>query len=120
MFKRLMFLTVISLFVACSSNAPRQKPLPSEPYIVLSSMADPTSKSYRIMIRIDSPASEDRVKKAVDMLVEKHKGQFEALTINSYTTSDTNTPPYAVSRYDSSGVSHQFNAQVAPQKIPSH
>lgn len=83
-------------------------------------MADPASKSYRIMIRVDAPISEDRVKKAVDMLIEKHKGQFEAITINSYSTSDTNTPPYAVSRYDSSGVSHQFNANAAPQKIPTH
>jgi hypothetical protein len=120
MFKRLLVLTVLSLFAACSNNTPRQKPMPSEPYIILSSMADPTTKSVRIMIRVDSPVSEDRVKKAVDLLVEKHKGQFEAVTINSYTTSDTNTLPYAVSRYDSSGVSHQFNAQAAPQKIPSH
>jgi hypothetical protein len=120
MFKLLMIATVLLLFVACNDNAPRSKPLPAEPYIILSSIADPASKSYRIMIRIDSPVSEDRVKKAVDMLIEKHKGQFEVLTINSYSTSDTNTTPFAVSRYDSGGVSHQFNAQAAPQKIPSH
>jgi hypothetical protein len=120
MLKRLSILILLSLFAACGGNAPQQRQKPIDPYIIISSMADPTTNSYRMMIRVDPPITEENVKKAAEKAIEKFKGQFAAVTVQSYTTSDTNTVPYAVSRYDGSGVSHQFNPQAAPQKIPSH
>jgi hypothetical protein len=121
MFKRILIALVLSLVVACGGNAPEQRPKPSEPYVVLSSLTDPATNSFKLMIKVDPPITEEDVKKAVEIAIEKHKGQFQAVTVNSYTTHNTNTTPYAVSRYDSSsGVTHQFNSQAAPQKIPSH
>lgn len=120
MVKLIMIALVLSLFVACGGTAPRQKPKPSEPYIILSSMADPTTNSYKLMIKVDAPITEESVKKAAEMAIEKYKGQFASVIVQSYTTSNTNSTPYAVSQYDSSGVSHQFNPQLAPQKIPTH
>jgi hypothetical protein len=120
MLKLLMVVTVLSLFVACGGNAPRQKPKPIEPYIVLAATADPATKTFRLMIRVDPPLTEENVKKTAEMAIEKYKGGFEAVTVNSYTTSNTNTTPYAVSRYDNNGVTHQFNSQMAPQQIPTH
>ena len=120
MLKLLMVITVLSMFVACGGNAPRQKPKPTEPYIVLSAMADPATKTYRMMIRLDPPITEENAKKTAEVAIEKYKGGYETVIVTSYATSNTNTPPYAVSRYDSSGVSHQINSQMAPQQIPTH
>ncbi len=120
MFKRIMIALVLSLVVACGGNAPKQKPKPSEPYIIISSIADPTANSYKLMIKVDPPITEENVKKAAEIAIEKNKGQFQTVIVNSYTTNNMNSTPYAISRYDSSGVTHQFNSQVAPQKIPTH
>jgi hypothetical protein len=120
MFKRLLVVSLFFLLAGCNSNAPKQKPKPIDPYIIISSMADPATKSYRMMIRVDPPITEENVKKAAEKAIEKFKGQFEVLTVNSYTSSDTNTIPIAISRYDNGGITHQFNPQAAPQKIPSH
>jgi hypothetical protein len=120
MVKLTMIALVLSLFVACGGNAPKQKPKPSEPYIVLSSLTDPATNSFKLMIKIDPPITEEGVKKAAEIAIEKHKGQFQTVTVNSYTTHNTNSTPYAVSRYDSGGVTHQVNSQAAPQKIPTH
>ena len=120
MFKRIMVVTVLSLLVACGGNAPKQKPKPPEPYIIMSSIADPATKTYKMMIRVDTPITEDNVKKAAEMAIEKFKPGYDVVIITSYTTSNTSTPPIAVSRFDSSGVTHQFNSQMAPQQIPTH
>jgi hypothetical protein len=120
MLKRLIVVTVLSLFVACGGNAPRQKPKPIDPYIILGSTAEPATKTYRLMIRVDPPITEENIKKTVEMAIEKYKPGFDVVIVNSYTTSNTNTTPYAVSRYDSNGVTHQFNSQMAPQQIPTH
>jgi hypothetical protein len=120
MFKLLIIALVLSLLVACGGNAPKQKPKPSEPYVILSSLVDPVTNSYKLMIKVDPPITEENVKKAAELAIEKNKGQFQTVTVNSYTTHNMNSPPYAVSRYDSSGVTHQFNPAAAPQKIPTH
>jgi hypothetical protein len=120
MFKLLMIALVLSLLVACGGNAPEPKPKPSEPYVILSSIVDPATKSYKLMIKVDPPITEENVKKAAEIAIEKNKGQFAAITVHSYTTPNMNSVPYAVSQYDGSGVIHQFNSQAAPQKIPTH
>jgi hypothetical protein len=120
MLKLLMVMVILSLFVACSGNAPRQKPKPTEPYIILAATADPATKTYRMMIRLDPPITEENAKKTAEVAIEKYKGGYETVIVTSYTTSNTNTTPYAVSRYDSNGVYHQFNSQMAPTQIPTH
>lgn len=120
MFKLIIIALVLSLFVACVGNAPKQKPRPSEPYVVLAALNDPATNSLKLMIKVDPPITEEEVKKAIEIAIEKHKAQFQAVTVNSYTTNNTNGTPYAVSRYDSSsGVTHQFT-WATPQKIPTH
>lgn len=120
MFKRIIVVTVLSLFVACGGNAPKQKPKPIDPYIIMSAIADPATKTYKMMIRVDPPITEDNVKKSAEMAIEKYKAGFDVVVVTSFTTSNTNTTPIAISRFDSSGVTHQYNSQMAPQQIPTH
>ena len=117
---KFMLIAAISLLlVGCGGNAPRQKPKPEEPYVVLSSSTDPTLNRLSIAIKVDPPVTEEAVKQAVEMVIEKHKASYKNITVKSFAIADASGLPYATSYFDGQGITYQFNPQALPQKIPS-
>ena len=119
--KLLLFILLLPTFIACTSNAPNQKPQPTQPFIVEASSIDPATDSLIMSIKIDPPFTEATVKKAAEIAIEQNKGRFKNITVRSYTQNLSQNPPtFAVSVFDGSTVTHQIMPQVAPQKIPTH
>ncbi|MBI3652924.1 MAG: hypothetical protein HY231_18010 [Acidobacteria bacterium] len=120
--KKLILMALLTtLLLACSnSKTPKQEARDAEPYRVISSLVNPANHSLLVMIQVDPPLNEARVKKAVELVIENNKGQFQNIEVKSFATPDANTPPFATSDFDGQSVSHRFNPQAAPQKIPSH
>jgi hypothetical protein len=115
----LLALTFV-LLIACGGTPPREKPNPTEPYVIISSLVNPATNELSITIKVDPPYSEEKVKGAAEMVIEKNRSAYKAITVKSFLTADASGIPYAVSRFDGQGVTHQINPQAAPQKIPSH
>ena len=115
--KVLPLVLLLSTFIACTSDAPKQKSQPSEPFIVVGSAVDPATNSLIISIRPDPPFTEDAAKRAPEIVIEQNKARFKNITVKSFATSSL---PYVTSVFDGNKVTHQMNAQAAPQKIPSH
>jgi hypothetical protein len=118
---KMMLIAVLAfLMVGCSTNAPTHKPRPAEPFIILTSGVDPAANRLMISIRVDPPITEANVRQAAELVIEKNKPSYKSITVKSFATSDASGFPYATSFYDGQMVTHQFNPQAAPQKIPSH
>ena len=65
--KVLSLVLLLSTFIACTSDAPKQKSQPSEPFIVVGSAVDPATNSLIISIRPDPPFTEDAAKRAAEI-----------------------------------------------------
>src|SRR5829696_4671246 len=111
--KLLIFILLLSTFIACTSDAPKQKPLPSQPFIVEASSVDPATDSLIMSIKLDAPFTEAAAKKAAEIVIEQNKARFKNITVRSYTQNLNQNPlPYAVSVFDGNTVTHQITPQV--------
>lgn len=118
--KAVVFIFFTLLLVACAGEAPKKKDRPTLPYVVLSSVTDPATGMLSISIKVDPPHSEENLQTVAALVIENYKSQFNNITVKSYTRSDASGIPYGISTYTNNTISHQFNSQAAPQKIPSH
>jgi hypothetical protein len=119
--KLLTFILLLSTFIACTSDAPKQTPPSSQPFIVEATSVDPATDSLIMSIKLDAPFTEANAKKAAEIVIEQNKARFKNITVRSYTQNLSQNPlPYAVSVFDGNTVTHQITPQLAPQKIPSH
>ena len=121
MVKVLPCILLLLICVACSSDVPRGKPQPPEPYVIEASTVEPGANHLIVSIKLDPPFTEETAKKAAEIVVERNRAQFKNITVRSYTRHVTEDPkPFAVSVFDGNNLTHQFNPQLVPQKIPSH
>ncbi len=108
-------------FIACTSDAPKEKPRPAEPFVIEASAVDPSTNSLIVSIKLDPPFTEETAKKAAEIVVERNKARFKNITVKSFTRHLGENPmPFGVSVFDGTNLTHQINAQLGPQKIPSH
>jgi hypothetical protein len=120
MLKQFSVVLVLCLLMACGGNAPKQRPASYEPFTIMSSIVNPQTSEYTISIVVDPPLTEENAKKAAIRVYEKNKGQFKTVVVKSFARPDPNSIAFAESRFEGDSVTHKFNAQAAPQNIPSH
>ena len=107
-------------FVACGGKAPKQG-REREPYVVNYVTADPSNNGITLVISVNSPATEESVKSVAEQVIAKYKSQYQNITVKSYPAgSDQSGVPYATSMFTDGSITHTFNPQALPQKIPTH
>jgi hypothetical protein len=120
MVKLILITLVFALLNGCGGEAPKRKAKPLEPYVVLFTAADSATSQLTVAIQVDPPITEEAVKKAAGMVIENNKASYKNIVVKSFTSSNASGIPYGTTYFDGQNMTHQFNPQAAPQKIPSH
>ncbi len=106
---------------ACANHSAEPLPDPAQSYTVLSSVADSSTSSIAVKIRIFEPLTQERVKAVAEAALARYKDQFQTILIESYVRAgQPNELPYAISNFENGQLVHRFNPQATPQKIPTH
>ncbi|MEW6130686.1 MAG: hypothetical protein AB1757_26885 [Acidobacteriota bacterium] len=121
MIKFSSIILLVTLVSACNSKAPTGEALKREPFLIQSSIVDPTTQSLVVQITLSPPVSEQTAKTAAETVIERHKSQYKNIIVRAYTgASPTGLPPLSISTFDGTQITHQINNALMPQKIPSH
>ena len=106
---------------ACAGNAPRPA-AESQPYKIVSELADPASSSNTVMITLPGSSTPVEIKAAAESIIASRRGKFAHVTVKSFLEgASLDGVPLAVSKYDGAAVDHVFTGLSPPsQRIPTH
>ncbi len=112
---------ILLALLACGGSGPRRIGKGSESYVINSTLVDPARKAATFSISVDSQSTQADVKSVAELVVERYKADYPNITVKTYLLgSDTSGLPYATSMLADNAVTHWFNPQAVPQKIPTH
>jgi len=111
---------VLSLASGCGT-APAPKISNSQVFSVISELADTSTSSLTLTIKVSGPATQTNVKAAAEAAIAARKNEYRHILIKSYTEDlETSGVPFAVSKFEGEEVTHRFNSLAETQKIPTH
>ncbi|HEV8483692.1 MAG TPA: hypothetical protein VGV87_09100 [Blastocatellia bacterium] len=112
---------ILLVLIACGGGGPKRIGKRSDPYIINSTLVDPSRNAATFSISVASESSQDDVKTVAELVISTNKAQFKNITVKTYLLgSDQSGVPYATSMLADNVVTHWFNPQATPQKIPTH
>ncbi|MCI0488204.1 MAG: hypothetical protein L0229_16575 [Blastocatellia bacterium] len=111
---------VLAICVACS-NAPPPTRARAEPFTVLSEQPGADNLSLTVIIKLNESPTEPSARTIAESVIASRKDRYQNITVESYLSgASASDPPYSVSKLEGGSVTHRFNSQVAPQRIPTH
>lgn len=118
---RLAIVTAILLMCAACGGAPAPTRVKAEPFTIISERPDPAGTELAISLKLSEPVTQSSVKSIVESVISNRKERYRSVIVKSYLASASAADiPYAVSRLEGGTITHQFNSEAAPQRIPTH
>jgi hypothetical protein len=112
---------ILLILFGCGGGGPKPIGKRQEPYIINSTLVDPSTKSATFIISVNAQSTQDDVKTVAELVISAHKAQFQNITVKTYLLgSDQSGLPYATSMLADNVITHLFNSLTVPQKIPTH
>lgn len=114
-------LVVASALAGCSDPPARPESSNVESFDIVAETIDPSTGAFTVTVRVSPPVSEARVKSLAESLIDQRKNAFGNIRVRTLTSgAGAGDLPYAVSVLQDGVVTHTFNKQAAPQRIPTH
>ena len=118
---RLVIMALFLMTFAACGDAPPPTRSHAEPFTIMSEQPDFDNQSLTVSIKLAEPTTESSVRSLAESIIATRKDRYQSITVKSYLASaSTVAPPYSISKMEGGPVTHQFNSQVAPQRIPTH
>ena len=120
MTKFIMIGLAILICAACS-DAPPPTRTRAEPFTILSEQPGPDNLSLTVSIKLSEPVTEPSVRSIAESVISGRKDRYQSIIVKSYlAATSTIDMPYSISKLEGGSVTHRFNSQAAPQRIPTH
>lgn len=114
-------LIAASTLAACSDRAAAPEPDNVGSFDIVSETFDPSTGALTVTVRVGPPVSEARIKSLAERLIDKRRSASGNISVRTLTSgAGAGDLPYAVSVLQDGVVTHAFNKQALPQRIPTH
>jgi hypothetical protein len=112
---------ILLVLLGCGDSGPKRIGKRLEPYIINSTLVDPSTRTATFIISVNAQSTQDDVRTVAEQVITAHKAEFQNITVKTYLLgSDQSGLPYATSMFADNAVTHLFNPLTVPQKIPTH
>jgi hypothetical protein len=118
--KMILVSLALSFLMSCGT-APRPTRSDAQLFTIVSEQPDHQTGILTMTIRVFGPATQTNVRTAAESVIAGRKDQYRQIIVSSYTEEmKESEPPFAISRFEGTTVSHRFNSLAETQKIPTH